>query len=105
MAALRVRIAKPIADTRRSSSAHNGLSPELIRKQQDLRDLLGREGPMLQPLDRVPEFLTFTQEGPLDPLHSMLSSLVSGMNEVRATLSHVVTRDDLRALHEARSVE
>ena len=35
----------------------------------------------------------------------MLSSLVSGMNEIRATLSHVVTRDDLRALHEAHSVE
>lgn len=27
------------------------------------------------------------------------------MNEVRATLSHVVTRDDLRALHEAQSAE
>ena len=60
---------------------------------------------MLQPLDRVPEFPTFTQEGPPDPLHSMLSSLVSGMIEVRATLSHVVTRDDLRALHEAQSAE
>ena len=105
LAAFRDRIAKPIVDTRRSSSAHSGLSPELIRKQHALTDSLCREGPMLQPLDRVPEFHIFTQEGPPDPLHSMLSSLVSGMNEVRATLSHVVTRDDLRALHEAQSAE
>ena len=38
-------------------------------------------------------------------MHSMLSSLVTGMNEVRASLSQVVTRDDLRALHEAQTAE
>ena len=32
LTSLRARIAKPIADTRRTSSAHSGLSPELIRK-------------------------------------------------------------------------
>ena len=105
LTALRVRIGKPIVDTRRASSAHSGLSPELIRKQQTLTAILSREGPMLKPLDRVPEFPTFNKEGSPDPLHTMLSSLVSGMNEVRATLSHVVTRDDLRALHEAQSAE
>ena len=60
---------------------------------------------MLQRLDRVPEFPTFAQEDAPGSLHTMLSSLVSGMNEVRATLSHVVTRDDLRTLHEAQSAE
>ena len=77
----------------------------MIRKNLALADLLGREGPILQPLDRVPEFPTFAQEEAPGSLHTMLSSLVSGMNEVRATLSHVVTRDDLRALHEAQSAE
>ena len=105
LTALRARISAPIVDTRRASSAHSGLSPELIRKQQVLADLLGREGPMLQPLDRVPEFPTFAQEDAPGSLHTMLSSLVSGMNEVRATLSHVVTRDDRRTLHEAQSAQ
>ena len=41
----------------------------------------------------------------ISALHSMHESLVSGMNEVRATLSHVVTRDDFRALHEAQNAE
>ena len=53
---------------------------------------------MLKPLDRVPEFPTFNTEGSPDPLHTMLSSLVSGMHEVRATLSQVVTPDDLREM-------
>ena len=49
--ALRARIAAPIADTRRGTTAHSGLSPDLVRKQQVLAELLGREGPMLQPLE------------------------------------------------------
>ena len=43
LAALRDRIAKLFVDTRRALSGHSGLSPELIRNQQALADLLGRE--------------------------------------------------------------
>ena len=110
-AALKSRINTPIVDTRRSSSAHSGLSPELIRKQEVLTNLLHREGPLMQPMDRLPQLPDFSSEVPgslhtmITSLHSMQESLVSGMNEVRATLSHVVTRDDLRALHEAQHAE
>ena len=111
LAALKSRINTPIVDTRRSSSAHSGLSPELIRKQEVLTNLLHREGPLMQHMDRLPQLPDFSSEVPgslhtmITSLHSMQESLVSGMNEVRATLSHVATRDDLRALHEAQHAE
>ena len=38
-------------------------------------------------------------------LQRVLAQLVTGMNEVTATLSHVVTRGDLRALAAAQSAE
>lgn len=34
-----------------------------------------------------------------------VSYLVGGMDEVRATLSHVVTLDDLRTLHQEQTAE
>ena len=109
LAALKARINMPIVETRRSSSAHSGLSPELIRKQQVFTNLLHRENPSMRPMDRLPQLPDFSSDVPgsfhtiISSLHSMQESMVSGRNEIRATLSHVVTRDDLRALHKEQN--
>ena len=60
LAALRDRIAKPIVDTRRSSSAHSGLSPELIRKQHAHRFTWSRgtDAATVRPRSRISYFHT-----------------------------------------------
>lgn len=105
-AILQAKISTPMRSTMRSEQGiHSGFTPELNSMQQATAEVLARERMPMQPLAQVPALPNGDVPANEASLHSMLSSLVSGMNEVRATLSNVVTRDDLRALHEVQTAE
>ncbi len=86
-----------------------GWSPEIARKRAATEEVLGAAPTAPTPLPEAPALPAGVGEKNWDEKFSVLmesvSSLVIGVNELRAAMPQVVTRDDLRAIQEKQREE